>query len=81
MLYEERVHRGDGLRIEIALWRGQDAFGYRLECRRGDAVLVRYAREGRGSDARSTLGRAAPYAFRSAEQLRYDFERDLEALG
>jgi hypothetical protein len=25
-------------------------------------------------------GRAAPYAFRSVEQLRYDFERDLETL-
>jgi hypothetical protein len=25
--------------------------------------------------------RAEPYAFRSVEQLRYDFERDIEELG
>lgn len=26
-------------------------------------------------------GRNSPYAFRSVEQLRYDFERDIEAAG
>jgi len=25
-------------------------------------------------------GRATPYAFRSVEQMRYDFERDVESL-
>jgi len=30
---------------------------------------------------RRIRGRSAPYAFRSVEQLRYDFERDVEAAG
>ena len=30
---------------------------------------------------RRVRGRAAPYRFRSVEQLRYDFERDVRALG
>ena len=30
---------------------------------------------------RRVRGRSSPYEFRSVEQLRYDFERDVEALG
>ena len=45
---------------------------YRL--RYGD--LVEYA-----DGARRVQGRRLPYAFRSVEQLRYDFERDVEAAG
>ena len=30
---------------------------------------------------RRVRGRTAPYEFRSVEQLRYDFERDVEAVG
>jgi hypothetical protein len=30
---------------------------------------------------RRIRGRTTAYAFRSVEQLRYDFERDVEALG
>jgi hypothetical protein len=30
---------------------------------------------------RRVRGRAMPYVFRSVEQLRYDFERDVEAAG
>jgi hypothetical protein len=29
---------------------------------------------------REIRGRATPYAFRSVEQMRYDFENDVEAL-
>jgi len=29
---------------------------------------------------RKIRGRVTPYAFRSVEQMRYDFERDVEAL-
>ena len=29
---------------------------------------------------RTVRGRTTPYAFRSVEQMRYDFERDVEAL-
>ena len=80
MLYRESIRRRDGARVEIALWRADGALGYRLECRRGEAVLLRYARDGQGAHTRTVAGRGAPYRFRSAEQLRYDFERDLEAL-
>ena len=30
---------------------------------------------------RRVRGRTAPYEFKSVEQLRYDFERDVEAVG
>ena len=30
---------------------------------------------------RTVRGRSAPYAFRSVEQLRYDFEQDVKAAG
>jgi hypothetical protein len=33
------------------------------------------------NDRRRVRGRAARYDFRSVEQLRYDFERELEAVG
>ena len=34
------------------------------------------------SEGRKVIGKkAAPYAFKSVEQLRYDFERDVAALG
>ncbi|MDQ5847825.1 MAG: hypothetical protein M3544_02530 [Pseudomonadota bacterium] len=49
-----------------------DDLRYRL--RFGD--LVEYA-DGR----RTVRGRRLPYEFRSVEQLRYDFERDVEAAG
>lgn len=79
MLYREIVHQGDGSRLEIALWRGGAGLGYRLEGRRGGTILVRYEHGVRRAHLRTVLGRTAAYAFRSAEQLRYDFERDLEA--
>ena len=30
---------------------------------------------------RTVCGRSSPYEFRSVEQLRYDFERDVRAAG
>ncbi len=30
---------------------------------------------------RRVRGRSLPYEFRSVEQMRYDFERDIESLG
>ena len=45
-----------------------------LRCRLRYGDLVEYA-DGR----RRLRGRAAPYEFRSVEQLRYDFEKDLES--
>ena len=48
--------------------------GKRYRLRYGD--LVDYA-----DGTRRVRGRRLPYAFRSVEQLRYDFERDVEAAG
>lgn len=46
---------------------------YRLRFGRPGAWLVSY------EDGRRTVkGRRQPYAFRSVEQLRYDFEKDVE---
>ena len=59
----------DGALLEIEL---HDDRRYRL--RYGD--LVEY-RDGR----RRLRGRASRYEFRSVEQLRYDFERDIETVG
>lgn len=63
MLYEKLVLE-DGL-LEIELRRD---FSYRL--RYGD--LVEYA-----NHRRRVRGRTLPYEFRSVEQLRYDFEQDV----
>lgn len=55
--------------LEIEL---HDDLSYRL--RYGD--LVEYA-----NHRRRVRGRTLPYAFRSVEQLRYDFEQDVRAVG
>jgi len=49
-----------------------DGERYRLSY--GDQVLYENGR-------RRLRGRWSPYEFRSVEQLRYDFERDVEAVG
>ena len=46
--------------------------GYRL--RYGEQVVYENGR-------RTVRGRTTPYEFKSVEKLRYDFERDVEALG
>jgi len=62
-----------GLRIEIRL----EARGrYCLACLARAEVLVRYAGEG-ARHRRRVRGREEAYQFRSVEQLRYDFERDV----
>jgi hypothetical protein len=48
------------------------ADAYRLSY--GDLVVYENGR-------RRLRGRTLPYDFRSVEQLRYDFERDVEAIG
>jgi hypothetical protein len=67
-LVSEKVVLADGL-LEVEL--GED-LSYRL--RYGD--LVQYE-----NHRRRLRGRSLPYEFRSVEQLRYDFERDVEAAG
>ena len=68
MLLSERVVSSGGI-LEIALESEK-----RYHLRFGE--LVEYA-----DGARSVRGRRLPYEFRSVEQLRYDFERDVEAAG
>jgi len=59
----------DGTLLEIVL--GADG-GYRLRY----GALIEYA-----NHRRRVRGRVLPYAFRSVEQLRYDFERDVAEQG
>jgi len=67
LLHERVVMQEAELEIEL-----HDGLRYRL--RYGD--LVEYA-DGR----RKIRGRSSRYEFRSVEQLRYDFERDVAAAG
>lgn len=67
MILRETVILGHAVvRVEL----GGDA--YRLSY--GNAVIYENGR-------RRLRGRWMPYEFRSIEQLRYDFERDVEGLG
>jgi hypothetical protein len=66
MPYTERVVLPYGLfTVEL------DGNGYRLSY--GDLVVYENGK-------RIIRGRATPYAFRSVEQMRYDFERDVQSL-
>jgi hypothetical protein len=65
ILHECVVSDGEILEIEL-----HDDLAYRL--RYGELVEYRNHR-------RKVRGRTLPYEFRSVEQLRYDFERDVEA--
>lgn len=67
LLKETAVMQGTRLDIEL-----DEKLGYRL--RYGD--LVEYA-----NGVRRVRGKESRYEFRSVEQLRYDFERDVEAAG
>ena len=68
MVLREIVVLRDGLlRIEL-----EDDGRYRLAY--GDRVVYQNGR-------RTVRGRSAPYEFKSVEQLRYDFERDVAAAG
>jgi len=66
LAFQEKVLL-DGILLEIVL---HDDFRYRL--RYGDLVEYQNGR-------RRVRGRTRPYAFRSVEQLRYDFEQDVAA--
>jgi len=77
-VHTETVLLADDARIEIALWgRGGERARYRLRYGRPGAWRVQYDNDGRG-DRRTFGARTARYEFRSIEQLRYDFERDIE---
>jgi len=72
--YEERVLLAGGAWVEAAVDADRR---YRLRLRKGDETLVEYRNDG-VSHRRGVRERAVAYEFRSVEQLRYDFERDVE---
>ncbi len=78
---EERVLLADGAWLEITLRADPRGPAYRLAWGPAGDWRVRYERAGGKADRRWVRGRAEPYAFRSVEQLRYDFERDVQTLG
>ena len=80
VLLEQRCGLPDGDCIELHLARGARGLMYRLAYLREGDCLLRYEHGPAQPHARWLRGRSAPYAFRSVEQLRYDFERDLESL-
>lgn len=68
MLLRETILLGDAV-IEIRL---SEELRYRLSY--GERVIYESGR-------RTVRGRSGPYEFKSVEQLRYDFERDVAAVG
>ncbi|HYD57490.1 MAG TPA: hypothetical protein VEB41_11330 [Burkholderiales bacterium] len=68
LVFSERCLFG-GMRLDVEV---HEDLRYRLAW--GDAVLYE-------NDLRTVRGRRQPYRFRSVEQLRYDFEQDVRALG
>jgi hypothetical protein len=76
----QRCPLPDGDCVEIRLAREARALAYRLAYLRGGECLLCYEHSAARPHRRMVRGRTAPYDFRSVEQLRYDFERDLEAL-
>ena len=61
-MYRERVLLHRGLILEL-LFSGEEK--WKLSLRKGKKLLVEYSSE-------------SPYDFKSVEQLRYEFERDVE---
>jgi hypothetical protein len=68
-LLAEKVLLADGVLLEVEL---DSSGGYLLRY----GALVEYA-----NGRRRLRGRSLPYEFRSVEQLRYDFERDVQEQG
>jgi hypothetical protein len=62
LLQEKTLFRGETLEVEL-----HDDLRYRLVC--GGVVYE--------NNYRTTKGKKLPYQFRSVEQLRYDFEKDI----
>lgn len=79
-VFEQRCLLTDGDCVEICIARETQGLAYRLAYRRGGECLLCYEHSATRPHARTLRGRAATYAFRSVEQLRYDFERDVETL-
>lgn len=67
LLHEKALFQGQTLEIEL-----HDDLRYRLGF--GDFVLYE-------NDLKKIRGKTSSYQFKSVEQLRYDFERDVRAAG
>jgi len=80
LVLAQRCLLPDGTWLELRLARSAQGLAYRLALLRAGECLLSYERRAAQGDLRVLRGRAAPYEFRSVEQLRYDFERDLETL-
>ncbi len=82
LILAETLRLAEGGTLEIALHAGRAGapatLRYELRYIRGGVTLLGY--DNAAGHRRRLRGESAPYAFRSVEQLRYDFERDLEAL-
>jgi hypothetical protein len=79
LAHAETVVLADDARIDISLWRVPGGHPrYRLRYGRPGAWLVQYGNEDGHGDRRTVGARVMRYEFRSIEQLRYDFERDIE---
>jgi len=88
LLLHEKVVLSDESIIEIVLWRlprptpdRPHGLKYRLYYGRRGVCLVRYDNETGKGDHRHVRGRETPYEFKSVEQLRRDFERDVKTAG
>jgi len=73
-MFEEYVVLEKGFSIRIFFFPGER---YSLSCRSPENLVVEY-KGGGEKHSRTLRGRESAYAFRSVEQLRYDFERDAE---
>jgi len=67
LLREKMLFAGASLEIEL-----HDDLRYRL--RFGDVVAYE-------NNLKTIRGKTSPYQFKSVEQLRYDFERDVRSAG
>ena len=88
LLLHEKVVLPDESIMEIVLWRLPEptlerphGLKYRLYYGRRGVCLVRYDNETGKGDYRHVGGREMPYDFKSVEQLRRDFERDMKKAG
>jgi hypothetical protein len=88
LLLHEKVVLQDESIMEVVLWRlpqptpeRPHGLKYRLYYGRHGVCLVRYDNETGKGDHKHVRGRETPYEFKSVEQLRSDFERDMKAVG
>lgn len=88
LLLHEKVVLPDESIVEIVLWQLPEptperphGLKYRLYYGRRGVCLVRYDNETGKGDHKHVRGRETPYAFKTIEQLRRDFENDMKAAG